>query len=64
MNYQTIRRNFERGLWPESSVRMAVKKGIITQTQCDEILTGSDPINNVQAAVDEAIGILTGEVKA
>lgn len=64
MNYNTIRRNFEKGLWPESYVRMAVRKGVITQVECDEILSGAKPGSSVQAAVDEAIGILTGEVEA
>lgn len=64
MNYQTIRRNFEKGLWPASYVKMAVKKGVITQADCDEILSGAEPGSSVQAAVDEAIGILTGEVEA
>ena len=41
MNYETIKRNFDRGLWNVSIVRMAVKKGVITPEQFKEI-TGKD----------------------
>ncbi len=41
MNYETIKRNFDRGLWNVSMVRMAVKKGVITPEQFKEI-TGKD----------------------
>ena len=38
MSYEKIKYNYEKGFWSEAMVRMAVKKGIITQEQCDEIL--------------------------
>ena len=38
MNYETIKRNYEKGLWTAALVKMAVKKGVITQEECDEIL--------------------------
>lgn len=41
MNYETIKKNFERGLWNVAMVRMAVKKGVITKEQFKEI-TGKD----------------------
>ena len=41
MNYETIKKNFERGLWNVAMVRMAVRKGIITKEQFKEI-TGKD----------------------
>lgn len=41
MNYETIKKNFERGLWSASMVKMAVRKGIITKEQYKEI-TGKD----------------------
>ena len=41
MNYETIKKNFERGLWNVAMVRVAVKKGIITKEQFKEI-TGKD----------------------
>lgn len=37
MNYETIKKNFERGLWNAPMVKMAVKKGIITKEQYQEI---------------------------
>lgn len=42
MNYKTIKRNYEKGLWPEAYVRMAVKKGVISQEECDAILSGDE----------------------
>ena len=41
MNYETVKKNFERGLWNVAMVRMAVRKGIITKEQFKEI-TGKD----------------------
>lgn len=37
MNYQTIKKNYERGLWNLTMVKMAVRKGIITKEQFEEI---------------------------
>lgn len=37
MNYETIKKNFDKGLWSASMVKMAVKKGIITKEQYEEI---------------------------
>ena len=41
MNYETVKKNFERGLWNVAMVKMAVRKGIITKEQFKEI-TGKD----------------------
>ena len=41
MNYQTIKRNYERGLWNIAMVKTAVRKGIITKEQYSEI-TGKE----------------------
>lgn len=41
MNYETIKKNFDRGLWSAAMVKMAVRKGIITREQYKEI-TGKD----------------------
>lgn len=43
MNFETIKRNYDRGLWSKAMVRMAVKKGVITQGQYEEI-TGEVPV--------------------
>lgn len=39
--YEKIKKWYQLGLWAEAMVRNAVKKGVITQEQADEIL-GSD----------------------
>ena len=38
MNYETIKRNYERGLWNKAMVKIALKKGVITQEQYNEIV--------------------------
>lgn len=38
MNYETVKANYERGLWNKQLVRMAVRKGIITKAQYKEIV--------------------------
>jgi uncharacterized XkdX family phage protein len=37
MNFETIKKNYERGLWSLALVKLAVKKGIITEEQFKEI---------------------------
>ena len=37
--FEKIKRWYYQGLWTEGMVVNAVKKGVITQKQCDEILT-------------------------
>lgn len=37
MNYETIKRNYERGLWSKTQVKVAVKKGVITAEEYREI---------------------------
>ncbi len=37
MNYDTIKKNFDRGLWTKKMVKTAVKKGIITAEQYQTI---------------------------
>lgn len=41
MSFERIRYYYEAGLWSEPMVRMAVRKGVITQEQCDKILSFS-----------------------
>lgn len=41
MNFTTIKKNYDRGLWSIAMVKTAVKKGIITKDQFKEI-TGED----------------------
>lgn len=37
MTYEMIKTNFDKGLWNEAMVKIAVKKGIITAEQFTEI---------------------------
>lgn len=37
MNFETVKRNYETGLWSIALVKMAVRKGIITKEQYQEI---------------------------
>lgn len=37
MNFETIKRNYERGLWTKVMVKKAVTKGVITAEQYTEI---------------------------
>lgn len=41
MNYTTVKKNFDRGLWSLAMVKMAVRKGIITKDEYTEI-TGKE----------------------
>lgn len=41
MNYETVKKNYDRDLWTAAMVRVAVKKGVITKEQFKEI-TGKD----------------------
>lgn len=38
MSYERIKYYFEAGLWSKQMVKMAVKKGIITKEQYEEIV--------------------------
>ena len=37
MNFQLIKKNYDRGLWNKLMVKMAVHKGIITEEEYQEI---------------------------
>ena len=41
MNYEIIKKNYDKGLWTIMMVKMAVRKGVITQAQFMEI-TGEE----------------------
>lgn len=41
MNYNMIKKNYDRGLWNINMVKVAVKKGVITKEEYKEI-TGVD----------------------
>ncbi len=42
MNFETIKRNYERGLWSRAQVKVAVRKGVITVAQYKEIVGEND----------------------
>ena len=37
MNFEIVKRNYERGLWSESMEKIAVCKGVITEEQYRKI---------------------------
>ncbi len=37
MNFETIKKNYTRGLWSKAMVKTAVRKGVITAKQYKEI---------------------------
>lgn len=37
MNFELIKRNYDRGLWTKTMVRLAVRKGVITKEQFAQI---------------------------
>ena len=41
MNFEIIKRNYERGLWSASMVKLAVRKGVITKEEYTEITGNS-----------------------
>lgn len=38
MSYEIIKKNYERRLWNKAMVRLAVKKGVITVEQYEDIV--------------------------
>jgi len=37
MNFETIKKNYDRGLWSAAMVKLAVRKGVITREQYTQI---------------------------
>lgn len=44
MNFETVKRNYEKGLWTISLVQISVQKGIITKEEYKKI-TGKDYVS-------------------
>jgi uncharacterized XkdX family phage protein len=38
MTFEIIKSNYEKGLWTKQMVKIAVKKGVITREQYEEIV--------------------------
>lgn len=55
MNFEQIKKNYERGLWNTAMVKTAVKKGVITAEQYTEITT---------EAYEKASAVSTSELDA
>lgn len=60
MNFETIKSNFDRGLWTAAMVKKAVKKGIITFAQYIEI-TGAEEDPNDELTAQEVLNIIMGK---
>jgi len=41
MNFDTVKKNYEKGLWSKAMVKVAVKKGVITKEEYGKI-TGEE----------------------
>ena len=41
MNFEIVKKNYDKGLWTKQLVKMAVRKGVITKEQYTEI-TGKE----------------------
>lgn len=37
MSFETVKRNYDRGLWNDAMVKLAVRKGVITREQYEAI---------------------------
>ena len=37
MNYETVKKNYDHGLWSKAMVKVAVRKGVITKEQFESI---------------------------
>ena len=37
MSFETVKRNYDKSLWNKAMVKMAVRKGVITREQFQEI---------------------------
>ena len=59
MNYETIFKNYQRGLWNEQMVQLAVTKGIITAEEYQNIIDNK-PINydSLTETIEELSSIL------
>lgn len=40
--YDIVKSYYDKGLWSEQRIKLAVEKGWITETECEEILESKD----------------------
>ena len=57
--YSTIEMNYRRGLWTEAMVRVAVRKGVISEAECEAILSGAEQPG--ASEIDEILDIVEGK---
>ena len=62
MNYNIIKRNYDRGLWNFNAIAMAYEKGVISMEQFKDIV-GDDLYNYYQSLPDDASSEKTEEAK-
>ena len=61
MNYETILKNFQRGLWTSQMVHIAVNKGVITEEQYESIIENRPiSVGALTEIIDELNGVLDG----
>lgn len=60
MNFDTIKNNFDRGLWTSKMVRNAVKKGIITSEQFTLITNEEYSSDSDDLSAQEILDIIMG----
>lgn len=51
--YSIVKNYYDRKLWNETRVRNAVKKGWITEEECEKILNGENPEEEGEKAENE-----------
>ena len=59
MNFDTIKNNFDRGLWTANMVRKAVQKGVITPEEFT-IITDEPYSSDDNLSYQEALNIILG----
>lgn len=59
--YSTIEMNYRRGLWTEAMVRVAVRKGVISEAECEAILSGAEQPGASASEIDEILDIVEGK---
>lgn len=57
MNYEQIKKNFDRGLWTAAMVQMTVRKGVLTQEEANSIINGTEKPNDADAVMDIIQGV-------
>ena len=63
MNFEKIKFYMDSGLWNEKMCKIAVKKGIITQAQYEDIINNV-PTNNLQEEINHLQNLLTSAEEA